>query len=591
MRALFILIASLALAFSCKEQGIDPTPPNVIIIMTDDQGWGDLSFHGNRNLQTPNIDSIAINGVVFENFYVQPVCSPSRAELLTGRYSPRLGVYSTSAGGERLNIDETTIAEVFKKAGYNTALVGKWHSGTQAPYHPNARGFDHFYGFTSGHWANYFDPGLEENGKWTKGKGYIADDLTSNALEFIKQSNQSPFFLWLAYNTPHSPMQVPDQYWNKYAEKTLPMRHRDSVIEDIQFTRAALAMVENIDFNVGRINELLKRQNLMDNTIVIFLSDNGPNGWRWNQEMKGKKGSTDEGGVRSPFFVQWTKEVEGGRTIPNLAAAIDIMPTLASMAGISIEIDKPIDGVDLSPLIFDQTTVQWPERQIFHHWNNKTSIRTQRFKLDHENRLYNMQVDREQRQDLSEKLPELRDSLIIQKNNWLADVLNSSPDPNDRPFTLGHPDFENTWLPARDGIAHGQIKRSNQYPNASFFTNWRDSRDFISWDVQVLQAGTYEAVLFYTAKEDSKGSMIELAFGEHRVSQRVSVVHDPVLKGMENDRYPRIESYTKDFKPLILGRVFLEAGRNDMLLKALNKPGVQLIDVQGLQFRRVTSAN
>ena len=591
MRILVIfLISTLVLSWSCSERDINAAPPNVIIIMTDDQGWGDLSIHGNRNLSTPNIDSIAINGVVFENFYVQPVCSPSRAELLTGRYHPRLGIYSTSAGGERLNLDETTIAQVFKKAGYGTGLFGKWHSGSQAPYHPNARGFDHFYGFASGHWANYFDPRLEENGKWTKGSGYIADDMTLNALEFIEQSDQSPFFIWLAYNTPHSPMQVPDKYWETFEKKTLPMRHRDSVIEDIQFTRAALAMVENVDYNVGRLNEFLKEKKLIDNTILVFLSDNGPNGWRWNQGMKGKKGSTDEGGVRSPFFVQWTKKIERGKTVPNLAGTIDIMPTLASLAGISVQVDKTLDGKDLSPLILG-TSTEWAERPIFHHWNNRTSIRTQGYKLDHENRLYNMKQDREQLLDLSEKLPELRDSLIQVKLSWLADASRSPLDSKDRPFTLGHPDFDNTWLPARDGIGHGQIQRSNQYPNASFFTNWQNKRDYISWHVQVLQAGTYEAVLFYTAKENSKGSMIELKFGEHSVSQKISVVHDPELKGMENDRHPRIESYTKEFKPLVLGKIYLEEGRNDMQLNALNKKGDQLIDVEGLQFRRVTSVN
>ena len=281
---------------SCKDKPdnqITPrtTPPNVILILTDDQGWGDLSFNGNTNLSTPNIDAIAQNGVSFTNFYVQPVCSPTRAELLTGRHFPRMGVYSTSAGGERFNLGETTIAEIFKEAGYTTAAYGKWHSGMQAPYHPNARGFDDFYGFASGHWGNYFDPMLEHNGEVVKGNGFLVDDLTDKGLQFISENQNKPFLLYLPLNTPHSPMQVPEKYWDRFEDKELLMNHRDSSLENINFTKAALAMVENIDYNIGRITQKLTELNLEEHTIVVFLSDNGPNSWRWNGGMRGRKGT------------------------------------------------------------------------------------------------------------------------------------------------------------------------------------------------------------------------------------------------------------------------------------------------------------
>ena len=150
-----------------------PERPNIILIVTDDQGWGDLGFNSNLNISTPNIDKLAEGGVVFDRFYVCPVCSPTRAELLTGRYHVRSGVYSTSRGGERLDLDETTVAEIFKKAGYATAAYGKWHNGMQPPYHPNSRGFDDYYGFCSGHWGNYFSPMLEHNGAIVKGNGFV----------------------------------------------------------------------------------------------------------------------------------------------------------------------------------------------------------------------------------------------------------------------------------------------------------------------------------------------------------------------------------------------------------------------------------
>ena len=201
--------------------------PNIVMILTDDQGWGDLSVSGNINLQTPNINSLCREGVSLEHFYVCAVCSPTRAEMLTGRYNTRLGVTGTSRGGERLNEDESTIGDTFKAAGYATAAFGKWHNGTQWPYHPNARGFDEFYGFCSGHWGHYFSPELEHNGQLVKGNGYITDDFTNHAIDFIEKNKNKPFFCYLPYNTPHSPMQVPDTFWKKFDEKELEMLHRD----------------------------------------------------------------------------------------------------------------------------------------------------------------------------------------------------------------------------------------------------------------------------------------------------------------------------------------------------------------------------
>ena len=211
-------------------------PPNIILILTDDQGWGDLSMTGNTNISTPNIDQLARDGVFLERFYVSPVCSPTRAELLTGRYHVRGGVWSTGAGGERLDLDETTIAEIFRDAGYSTAAYGKWHNGMQAPYHPNSRGFDDYYGFCSGHWGNYYNPMLEHNGEIVKGNGFIIDDFTQHGIEFMEKNRNKPFFLYLPFNTPHSPMQVPDRFWENFKDKELEMFNRDKAKEDIPFT-------------------------------------------------------------------------------------------------------------------------------------------------------------------------------------------------------------------------------------------------------------------------------------------------------------------------------------------------------------------
>lgn len=251
--------------------------PNVIVLLSDDQGWGDLGFTGNRFVRTPNIDRIANEGVVFENFYVCPVSSPTRAEFLTGRYHVRCGVSSVSEGGERINLDERTIADYFQSAGYATGCFGKWHNGTQYPYHPNARGFEEFYGFCSGHWGNYWDPVLEHNGQITHGQGFIADDLTDHALAFIRDNKETPFFLYLPYNTPHSPMQVPDNWWNRVKDRPLEQYGLNPSKEDTLFTKAALAFAENLDWNIGRIQGCLSELGLDEKTIVLYFSDNGPN--------------------------------------------------------------------------------------------------------------------------------------------------------------------------------------------------------------------------------------------------------------------------------------------------------------------------
>ncbi len=578
------------LLFSCKEKkeskALETTEkrPNIILIMADDQGWGDLSINGNTNLSTPNIDALAQNGATFENFFVQPVCSPTRAELLTGRYFGRLGVYRTSAGGERMNLGETTIAEILKQVGYQTAAYGKWHNGMQPPYHPNSRGFDDYYGFTSGHWGNYFSPMLEHNGKIVKGKGFLVDDLTDHGLDFIQKNQEEPFFLYLPYNTPHSPMQVPDEYWNSFQGRNLEMKYHGEEEENENFTRAALAMVENIDYNVGRVTSKLKELKLEENTIIIYLSDNGPNGWRYNDGMRGKKGSTDEGGVRSPFFIQWKGKIPAGKKISRIAGAIDLLPTLANLAGAKVETKRPLDGKNLSSLLFNEN-LKWDDRLIVNHWGGKTSIRSQNYRLDHENRLYDMNNDHGQTTDVSKQFSEVADSLKKAKIDWLATI--QPPIKDERPFTLGHPDFEYTQIPARDGIPHGNIKRSNRYPNNTFFTNWTNEKDYITWDVEVLADGEFEVELYYTMKPENEGVGIQLSHGKSMLATRITETHDPPLTGMENDRDPRIESYVKDFKPKILGNIKLRKGRNPLILKASHFSRQEAIDVRLLMFRRI----
>ena len=228
---------------------------------------------------------------MFDRFYVCPVCSPTRAEFLTGRYHPRGGVRGVSTGGERLNLDEKTIAETFKAAGYATGAFGKWHNGTQWPYHPNARGFDEYYGFTSGHWGDYFDPPLDHNGQPVHGKGFIADDLTDHALQFIETNKDRPFFCYLPFNTPHSPMQVPDRFYQKFDKPDLKLREpRREAGGPRRHPRRPGHVREHRLERGPRAATARRIEARRSNTIVVYFSDNGPNSWRWNGGMKGTQG-------------------------------------------------------------------------------------------------------------------------------------------------------------------------------------------------------------------------------------------------------------------------------------------------------------
>ncbi|MCP4314173.1 MAG: arylsulfatase [Bacteroidetes bacterium] len=584
LKQLTLILLSVFL-FSCTEKTSE-TKPNVIIILADDQGWGDLSASGNTNLSTPNIDELAETGISFDRFYVSPYCSATRAEMLTGRYYVRGGVSGTSAGRERLDLDETTMSRVFKDAGYATAAYGKWHNGMQPPYHPNARGFDDYYGFCSGHWGNYYSPMLEHNGEIVQGEGFIIDDFTDHGLAFMEENKDHPFFLYLPYNTPHGPFQVPDRWWEKFENMDPAMVHREPGQEHVQITRAALAMCENIDWNVGRITDKLEELGLSENTIILYLTDNGPASYRWNGGMKGKKGDTDEGGVRSPLFVKWEGTLEAGKTVPQIAGAMDLLPTLSDLAGIDYEPQKDLDGVSLKALMLEENP-EWEERLIFSHCMGKTSARSQQYRLGHEGQLFDMLKDPGQHRDISDQEPEIKEELALAKEKWEREVLSELLGKDSRTFPIGHPDYSFTQIPARDGTAHGNIKRSNKFPNCSFFTNWTSLGDSITWESEVLESGDYEVELYYSCPAEDVGSVFELSFAQSKLRGKITEAHDPPLTGMEHDRAPRGGSFVKDFKRMPLGSIHLEKGEGVLTLKALEIPGSQVMDFRLLMLNRI----
>ncbi len=555
--------------------------PNIIIILSDDQGWGDLSSNGNKSLKTPNIDGLARAGATFDRFYVQPVCAPTRAELFTGRYHPRCGVRGVSTGQERMNLGEITIAQILRRLGYRTGMIGKWHNGSQWPYHPNARGFEDYYGFTSGHWGEYFDPPLEHNGQPVRGKGYIADDFTDKALAFIEKHRAEPFFCFVAYNTPHSPWCVPDEDWNRFKDRPIAQRGPDGDKEDLAVTRCVLAMCENLDRNVGRILQKLDELKIADDTIVIFFSDNGPNSSRWNGGMRGRKASTDEGGVRSPCIVRWPGKIAGQTVIPQIAGAIDLLPTLASLAKAPLPKGKALDGRDLAPLLLGKK-IDWPERMIFSTIGGKVSVRSQQYRLDANGLLFDMLADPGQTKDVAQKHAETAAKLRQAGADFRSDVLAAVAKKDDRPFPVGFAEFPMTPLPARDGIAKGGIRRSANAPNCSYFTNWKSKDDAITWDIEVNTPGRYRAQIHYTCAAKNVGSTVELGFKDSRSAGKVTPAWDPVLLDKQ-DRAPRKgESFMKEFRTLELAPITLEKGRGALTLRALEIRGEQVMDVRAV---------
>ncbi|MBL9179281.1 MAG: sulfatase-like hydrolase/transferase [Verrucomicrobiaceae bacterium] len=581
------------------------SPPNVVVLLADDSGWGDYSINGNTNLKTPNIDSLAKAGASFDRFFVCALCAPTRAEFLTGRYHSRGGVLGVSTGQERLNTDVRTVADHFLAAGYATGAFGKWHNGSQWPYHPNARGFQEYVGYTSGHWGEYFDPPLEHNGKMFRAQGFIVDVLVGKALEFIETNKGGPFFCYIPLTTPHSPFSVPDAHWDKFKDSPVTMRGADGDKEDLGITRTVLAMMDNLDLNVGRVLKKLEDLQISRNTIVVYFSDNGPNSTRWNGGMKGRKGVTDEGGVRSVCHVRWPGKIEAGSTIIPIAGAIDLLPTLTGLAGVRHEDVKPLDGQDFSTLLLGG---EWKgrQRELMNYNGGKLSVRSQTHRLDAAGALFDMTADPNQTKDVAAEQPEIAAKLTEAGSKWHQEVFGKpyKPQvpqaagkgkgkgkgkpggvtfPDDRPYPVGYAEFPVTMLPARDGLPHGGVQRSSSAPNCSYFVNWTAKDDFMTWDIDVHTTGEYDVSIDYACPEADAGATVELRFGEGKTSGKVTPGWFPPLIDGQDHASRNGESFMRDFHPLSFGAIKMNAGRGVLTLRALDIPGKTVMEV-----RRVT---
>ncbi len=357
--------------------------PNVLLVMTDDQGYGDVGIHGNPRIRTPHIDRFASQGTQLTRFYCSPVCAPTRASLMTGRYYYRTGVVHTSRGGAKMHGDEQTIAEILADAGYATGIFGKWHLGDTYPMRPQDQGFAESLVHRSGGIDqtpdkpnSYFDSLLWKNGARYTARGYCTDVCTDAAIEFIRANRSRPFFAYLATNAPHTPLQISDDYFKPYLKAGLN-----------ETTARVYGMVENIDDNFGRLLRELDRLQIRDNTLVIFLTDNGPQQPRYNGGLRGRKSWTYEGGIHVPCFVQWPKELAGGGALGQLAAHIDLLPTILDACQVELPQGLSIDGISLLEQLRGQGAAA--DRRLFFQCHrglqpqryHNAAVVTQRYKL------------------------------------------------------------------------------------------------------------------------------------------------------------------------------------------------------------------
>ena len=340
-----------------------PLRPNVVVIVADDLGYGDLGLFNEGRSSTSNLDALAAGGVCLTQCYAgSPVCSPSRAALLTGRYPQRTGAIDTlhGRGLDRIALSEATIADVFTAAGYRTGLVGKWHNGALDPrFHPNARGFEEFVGFSGG-FSDYYDYTLDVNGSDVAGDGrYLTDVLTEHAVSFVSRHAREPFLLVVAYNAPHFPMQAPEELVERYEAQG-----------ETKGAALTYAMIEVLDEGVGRIVEALAQEGLEDDTIVAFMSDNGPylgevagvSLDRFNYGLRGAKHYVFEGGIRVPAIVRWPAGLHGGRTVTELVHFTDWLPTLAAAAGVHMDEGRALDGRDVLSVLEGRSSAVEPRR-------------------------------------------------------------------------------------------------------------------------------------------------------------------------------------------------------------------------------------
>jgi len=548
-RQIILLLGLAFLVGSCQQENTIQNQPNVILIITDDQGYGDLGYHGNPYIQTPNLDQFAEKSIRFTNFYVCPVCAPTRASLMTGRYHIRTGVWDTYNGGAIMATEEITMAEIFKDNGYKTGIFGKWHLGDNYPFRPQDQGFEeslihrggglgqvsnivNYFHFDS----SYFNPTLLKNGQPVEMKGYCSDIFTNEAIQFIEHNQESPFFLYLSFNAPHTPLQLPNEYERMYENLVMDSSQfgikgypKPEMNENhIQSAKKIYGMVSNIDDNLGRLFKVIEKSGISDNTIILFITDNGPQQIRYTAGLRGGKGSVYEGGIRVPSFWSIPGLSEDNEEINLPGAHIDVLPTLIDMCNLHQPGDIDFDGNSLVPLFHNQA-VSWSGRPLFFHWQRglpepyrNIAVRKGDYKLvghsgpsagidDFE--LYNIKDDPWEMHNINQEKPEIVTELHKEFDQYYSDVIHSQ---NLKPqrAQVGT-EFENPVI----------LNRNDAKGPPGI---WAQKQLYGYWNISVMKPGSYDITFHFHHILQPPGRML-LKIGNLQKTETVLDSTDKIL--------------------------------------------------------------
>lgn len=456
---LFALMLNVEFSYAkSTAQGIN-TKPNIVLVLTDDQGYGDLSIHGNPIVKTPAIDALARESVSLTNYHVAPTCSPTRAGLLTGRWNNRTGVWHTIMGRSILRANEKTLANLLKDNGYQTAMFGKWHLGDNFPYRPHDRGFDMAYyhgaggvGQTPDHWNNaYFDDVFSRNGVKEPATGFVTDVLFNEAIKYIESAKKSdkPFFTYISANAPHGPMHAPAKYADMYADKNISIKEQHF-----------FGMITNIDDNVAKLRRYLDKSNLTNNTIFIFTTDNGTSTGHkvFNANMRGAKNSEYDGGHRVPFFIHWPQgNLAHSKKVDRITSMVDVVPTLLGLSE-SKPVNVNFDGTSITPLLKKPKSKSWPDRTLITDsqrvlnpikWR-KSAVMTDQWRLINGKELYDISADPSQSNDIAANHAETVEKLRSVYNDWWQDISRNFGQPTAIP--VGNPLANPVQLTSHDWL-------------------------------------------------------------------------------------------------------------------------------------------
>lgn len=557
--------------------------PNIILLITDDQGYGDLGYHGNTIIQTPTLDSLALNSTRLTHFYVSPVCAPTRSSLMTGRYSLRTGVFDTYNGGAIMSDKEITIAEYLKEAGYSTGIFGKWHLGDTYPFRPHDQGFDisrihagggigqpgdYYENYAKGD-SSYFNPILEFNGIKTETNGYCSDVFTDLAIEFIKENKDKPFFAYVSYNAPHTPLQVPARYMQMYDTADIlpdlfPSRgsEMDEMTErDIESARKIYAMVSNIDDNIRRIWETVSEERISENTLIIFITDNGPQQRRYNGGLRSRKGSVYEGGIRVPSFWHWPEKLAPGDR-DFISAHFDVLPTLLDICGMQANSKNPLDGISLWPILKGEKGDNIM-RNMAHYWYrgylepyHNIAFRSGKYKLvahgdymmkDSEFELYDILSDPNEELDISNSSASLVDSLRKEFNDWYGEIMRSKNLEIQR-IQIGTK-FQNPVTLGRNDTKGASAKQ------------WMSESGMGYWDVVVTEPGLYDIEVRFFNPVEVPGTTT-IRFGTVQRTVKTEIRDNLIIfKGVELKKGPCIAEAWHQHRGKIYAPILMEVSK------------------------------